>query len=183
MKHRTSMLLLTRAFGSPTSTRPTPSAHQRGPQLMTGKVPQRVGITDWIHPSSGVVLPKSEVTIAEVFQQQGYQTAYVGKWHLGEDDENLPTKHGFEWIKGVNRGGSPGSYYFPFKRSNGASTILNVPDFEDGRDSDYLTDVLTTKAIDFPQIPNERTSILHVPWTLFDSYTHPTASCIAREVS
>ena len=117
--------------------------------LMTGKVPQRVGITDWIHPSSGVVLPKSETTIAEAFQQQGYQTAYLGKWHLGEDDESLPTKHGFDWIKGVNRAGQPASYYFPFKRANGATTVHDVPDFEDGHDSDYLTDVLTTKAIDF----------------------------------
>lgn len=117
--------------------------------LMTGKVPQRVGITDWIHPSSGIALPKEEITLAETFQKQGYQTAYLGKWHLGEDDANLPTRHGFEWIKCVNRAGQPASYYFPFKRSNGSTTVYDVPDLEDAQETDYLTDVLTTKTIEF----------------------------------
>ncbi|WP_029246905.1 sulfatase [Schlesneria paludicola] len=117
--------------------------------LMTGKVPQRLGITDWIHPGSGIVLPPSETTLGEAFQQQGYQTAYLGKWHLGEDDASLPTKHGFEWIKGVNRGGSPGSYYFPFHQHVNKPSILDVPDFGSVDESSYLTDVLTTAAIEF----------------------------------
>ncbi|MGD9645195.1 MAG: sulfatase [Pirellulales bacterium] len=117
--------------------------------LMTGKVPQRLGITDWIHPASGVALPGSETTLAEAFQAGGYQTAYLGKWHLGETDADQPPRHGFEWIKGVNRAGQPGSYYFPFKRPNGDSKIWDVPDFADGNPSDYLTDVLTTGAIEF----------------------------------
>ena len=119
--------------------------------LMTGKVPQRLGITDWIHPGSGIVMPASETTLGEAFQHQGYQTAYLGKWHLGEDDANLPTKHGFEWIKGVNRGGSPGSYYFPFQQHINKNSILDVPDFGSADESAYLTDVLTTGAIEFLQ--------------------------------
>ncbi len=35
---------------------------------MTGKVPQRLGITDWIHPDSGVALKHDEQTLAEAFQ-------------------------------------------------------------------------------------------------------------------
>ena len=63
---------------------------------MTGKVPQRLGITDWIHPSSGIALSESEMTLGKVFQLHGYQTAYFGKWHLGYKDEYNPTKHGFD---------------------------------------------------------------------------------------
>jgi len=117
--------------------------------LMTGKVPQRVGITDWIHPSSGIALPGAEVTLGEAFQSQGYQTAYLGKWHLGEADTDQPTQHGFEWTQGVNRAGQPGSYYFPFQRPGGQATIWDVPDFESGKAGDYLTDVITTGAIAF----------------------------------
>lgn len=117
--------------------------------LMTGKVPQRVGITDWIRPETDVALPAAETTMAEAYQEHGYQTAYLGKWHLGEADADLPTKHGFEWIKGVNRGGAPGSYHFPYKRPGGELANWNVPDFENGKPGDYLTDVLTTEAIAF----------------------------------
>jgi arylsulfatase A len=116
--------------------------------LMTGKAPQRVGITDWIHPASGIALPAAEITLGEAFQSQGYQTAYLGKWHLGESDADQPATHGFEWIQGVNRAGQPGSYYFPY-RAGDKPSIWDVPDFEDGKEGDYLTDALTSRAIDF----------------------------------
>ena len=116
---------------------------------MTGKAPQRLGITDWIHPGTGIALPASETTLGEAFQQQGYRTAYFGKWHLGENDASLPTKHGFESIKGVNRAGHPASYYFPFKQYVNKASIADVPDFELAKETDYLTDLLTTATIDF----------------------------------
>ncbi len=117
--------------------------------LMTGKVPQRVGITDWIHPNTPVALPTAETTLAEAFRAHGYQTGYVGKWHLGERDADFPTQHGFEWTKGVNRAGSPGSYHFPYRRSAKQAGLADVPDFEGGKKGDYLTDALTTASIDF----------------------------------
>ena len=52
--------------------------------LLTGKAPQRVGITQWIHQPSDLHLPAKETTLAEAFQEAGYETGYIGKWHLGE---------------------------------------------------------------------------------------------------
>ena len=117
--------------------------------LMTGKVPQRLGITDWIHPASGVALPSRETTIAEAFQHAGYQTAYLGKWHLGENPEDQPTRHGFEWIRGVNRAGQPASYFPPYRSSSTNSTVWDVPDYDGVAPGTYLTDALTTSAIEF----------------------------------
>ena len=117
--------------------------------LMTGKVPQRLGITDWIHPNSGIALSHEEETLAEAFHGAGYQTGYCGKWHLGESDADLPIHHGFDWTRGVNRAGQPGSYYFPFRQSKDHSTVWDVPDFEDEPDETYLTDALTSGAIQF----------------------------------
>jgi arylsulfatase A len=117
--------------------------------LMTGKAPQRVGITDWIHPQSGIAIPPTETTLGEAFQTHGYQTAYVGKWHLGEADADHPTRHGFAWTLGVNRAGQPASYHFPYRRAEGTPTVWDVPDLADGQPGDYLTDVLTTKTIRF----------------------------------
>lgn len=122
--------------------------------LMTGKVPARLGITDWIHPGSGVAISPSETTLGEAFQSRGYRTGYVGKWHLGESDADHPSKHGFDWTKGVNRGGQPGSYHFPYRQAGAKPFLWDVPDFEDGKPGDYLTDVLTTAAIEFIEKPD-----------------------------
>ncbi|MCH2181257.1 MAG: sulfatase [Mariniblastus sp.] len=119
--------------------------------LMTGKVPQRVGITQWIPQPSNVHLPHAETTLAEAFQSAGYRTGYIGKWHLGEADHQQPLNHGFDWQRGVNRAGAPGSYFFPYRRKSNQQkkNYWDVPDFEDGQQGDYLTDHLTDAAIEF----------------------------------
>ena len=41
-------------------------------------------------------MPASEITIAELLQQQGYHTAHIGKWHLGRDNGMAPEDQGFD---------------------------------------------------------------------------------------
>lgn len=117
--------------------------------LMSGKAPQRVGITQWIHQPSDIHLPLSEVTIAEALAEGGYSTGYIGKWHLGEKDHQLPTGHGYQWMKSVNRAGQPASYFHPYKRKSKRGSFWDVPDLENGKEGDYLTDKITDHAIDF----------------------------------
>jgi arylsulfatase A-like enzyme len=72
--------------------------------LMTGCYPLRVGM----HKSSKgmfVLVPKDrkglhpdEITIAEVLKPKGYKTACIGKWHLGDQPEFLPTRQGFDCL-------------------------------------------------------------------------------------
>ncbi|MDP7301653.1 MAG: sulfatase-like hydrolase/transferase, partial [Pirellulaceae bacterium] len=75
--------------------------------IMTGCYSQRVGMhvnerDGWVlRPVSPYGLHPDEVTIAEVLKQQGYATAIVGKWHLGDQPEFLPTRQGFDWFFGV----------------------------------------------------------------------------------
>jgi uncharacterized sulfatase len=47
-------------------------------------------------PIGELGLPPSEITIAELLQQQGYYTAHVGKWHLGSVNGMVATKQGFD---------------------------------------------------------------------------------------
>ena len=121
--------------------------------LMTGKYPQRVGFTNWLNSyeesgpnSAASSLPASDITIGEAFQQAGYRTGYVGKWHLGPRYEAMPKQHGFDWQMASCRHGFPSSYFFPYK---GPYSEGDVPDLEDGQDGDYLTDILTDKGIGF----------------------------------
>ncbi len=118
--------------------------------LMTGKAPQRLGITQWIPQPSEKHLPLEEVTIAEALLEAGYKTGYIGKWHLGEKDAQMPDRQGFQWIRCVNRAGQPASYFHPFQRTAaGAGKYWDVPDLSHTKPGDYLTDKLTDFAIEF----------------------------------
>lgn len=70
--------------------------------LMTGCYPKRVlPIPSVLFPAASVGLNPQEVTIAEVLKTQGYATACVGKWHLGDQPEFLPTVQGFDSYFGI----------------------------------------------------------------------------------
>jgi arylsulfatase A len=68
--------------------------------LMTGCYPKRaLPIPHVLFPANDVGLAPSEITIAEVLKSAGYATCIVGKWHLGDQPEMLPTRQGFdEWF-------------------------------------------------------------------------------------
>ncbi len=70
--------------------------------LLTGRIPQRLGIDDWIKPGSGVHLKRSETTVAQLFRQAGYKTGLFGKLHTNsrlDGTEPTPTDYGFQsWL-------------------------------------------------------------------------------------
>ena len=129
--------------------------------LMTGKAPQRLGILDWIHQPSKIHLSLKETTIGEAFRAKGYKTGYIGKWHLGEKDDQLPDHQGFEWMKCVNHAGQPASYFFPYKKKSKRGTYWDVPDLQDGKKGDYLTDALTDKALGFIETNKDKPFFLY----------------------
>lgn len=75
--------------------------------LMTGCYPRRVGLHEdatghWVLiPRSRRGLHPNEITIAEILKRAGYATACIGKWHLGDQPEHLPTRHGFDHYFGL----------------------------------------------------------------------------------
>lgn len=76
--------------------------------FLTGLHSTQIGITDWISPKEaqeGLGLPPETVTWPEVLQRHGYATALIGKWHLGEQPQYHPTKHGYDRFVGFKAGG------------------------------------------------------------------------------
>lgn len=69
--------------------------------LMTGCYPQRLNFPGVLFPGDARGLDLDEVTIADVLKGQGYRTKIVGKWHLGDQTEFLPTNHGFDEYYGL----------------------------------------------------------------------------------
>jgi arylsulfatase A-like enzyme len=70
--------------------------------MMTGCYPKRVlPISGVLFPSAAVGLNPEETTVAEVLKKQGYLTTCIGKWHLGDQPEFLPTAQGFDSYFGI----------------------------------------------------------------------------------
>ena len=95
------------------------------------------------------VLESHHYTLAESLKDAGYTTCHIGKWHLGED----PRTQGMDYNVGGNVWGSPGSYFAPFRR----------PDLE-APEGEYLTDRLTSEALQFMQDHQEDPFFLYLPY-------------------
>src|SRR5688572_10299986 len=70
--------------------------------LMTGCYPKRaLPIPGVLFPAGAVGLNPAERTVAELLKEVGYRTACIGKWHLGDQPEFLPTRQGFDYYLGI----------------------------------------------------------------------------------
>lgn len=85
---------LTTAYAAPSCT-PSRAA------LLTGRYPRRSGLNQVLMPDAKTGIPASEITLAELLRGAGYDTAMVGKWHLGHTPGFLPTEHGFDEYFGL----------------------------------------------------------------------------------
>lgn len=96
------------------------------------------------------ILPEDKNMIKQ-FVNSGYNTSYVGKWHLGEGKSG-PKNFGFNHAYAAGKAGGIGSRFYPFnyKRNNGEKHKEQVVDLEvDGKEGDYASDMLTNATIDF----------------------------------
>ena len=143
--------------------------------IMTGKFPARLHMTTW-HENAGTATPNSkdkllppatignlpleESTIAEIFQESGYFTAHIGKWHLG-DAAHYPEAQGFDVNIGGTMWGAPDTYWSPFRGQKFQEQYRYIPNLmqessnDKNKEPSYLTDVLTDKAV---QIIKEKSS-------------------------
>ncbi|HJN13035.1 MAG TPA: sulfatase [Pirellulaceae bacterium] len=69
--------------------------------LMTGCYPPRVSLAFNHVPNARTGIGPNETTIAEMLGATGYATLHLGKWHLGDATEFLPTRHGFDEYFGL----------------------------------------------------------------------------------
>jgi arylsulfatase A-like enzyme len=67
--------------------------------LLTGRTPQHGGLSGNVGLEAEG-MPSSQVTIAEEFKRAGYNTAHIGKWHLGHHPETIPNGQGFDYSFG-----------------------------------------------------------------------------------
>ena len=121
----------------------TPICSPTRAALMTGRNPIRLGI------AYGVILPwdnngvhTDERFLPEAFLDMGYQTAMVGKWHLGHAQQTYhPNSRGFEHFYGHLH--TEVGYYPPFANQGGKDFQRNGVSIDD---EGYETDLLAEEA-------------------------------------
>lgn len=134
---------------------PTPYCAPSRATLLTGRFPLRHGIVRNPAPDAGindVGLSSDEITLGEVFQESGYSTKLIGKWHLGHKAEYFPVRHGFDEYYGI--------LYSNDMRP--VQIIENMDTVEYPVDQNLLTQKYTAKAIDFIKKNQEEPFFLHL---------------------
>ena len=114
---------------------------------ITGRYPARfrIGLEEpLIATNSKVGLEPNQQSIAALLKQSGYDTALIGKWHLGFRPEWGPNAHGFEEFFGILAGAGD---YFLHKNGLGQPDLYEnlTPVDRNG----YLTDLLTERAVNY----------------------------------
>lgn len=129
--------------------------------LLSGRYPQSVGVPELCNPEVRNGLPMlhldlNALTIPEALKQHGYTSMLAGKWHLGDEPEYWPRRHGFAEFWGSLLG-TP-RYWNPRKTYHNETPVE-----ADG----YFTDRITDQAVEF--ISENRGQ----PFFLFLSYNAP----------
>ncbi|WP_445215214.1 arylsulfatase [Bradyrhizobium sp. Pa8] len=102
--------------------------------FILGQEPFRTGLLTIGMPGDPHGIQDWMPTIADVMKTQGYATGQFGKNHLGDRDEHLPTKHGFDEFFGnlyhLNAEEEPEGYFYPkdpnFRKQYGPRGVLKA---------------------------------------------------------
>lgn len=104
--------------------------------ILTGRTPYRNGVWRWIPGGSMYHLRESEITIASLLKNRGYETCHAGKWHLNgkfnSDEQPQPDDHGYDhWLATQNNAApnhmNPTNYVRnrePVGRMEGPSAVI-----------------------------------------------------------
>ncbi len=119
--------------------------------LMTGRYPFRGYADNVIYPTYDTLSPFAqtrifnsiemgnncdgmlgdEITIAEVFQNAGYNTGAFGKWHLGDYGEYLPTNQGFDYFYGSHHVNDMAPFYHVSEENGEYEIVHGVEELRD----------------------------------------------------
>lgn len=119
----------------------TPLCSPSRASILTGVYPHTHGITDNTDRSAA---SHKLATFPQALQRAGYETAYLGKWHMGNDSSPRPGFDSWACLEGQ------GDSYDPALNADGK--VIKA--------KGYVTDVLTERAVDFLKRPRTKPFLL-----------------------
>ncbi len=135
--------------------------------LLTGRYPDLVGVPGVIrtHETNSWGYFKEDVpTLPEMLKKAGYQTALIGKWHLGLESPNIPNERGFDFFHGFL--GDMMDDYRTHLRHGENYMRLNQKEINP---EGHATDIFSDWAIDYFQEVKQK----DVPFFLYLAYNAP----------
>ncbi len=146
-------------------------------QLLTGCYGVRVSVPGVFGPSSRFGLHPQEFTIAERLKPLGYATMCIGKWHVGDQPDFLPTKQGFDHYFGI-------PYSNDMQRKSKAQGVPVVPLVRDAQVLELLDEEAqnriveryTAEALQFIRANRDQPFLLYLPHTAVHTPIHPGAA-------
>jgi len=129
--------------------------------LLTGCYPKRVDMHVNGQPYFKAVLTMrskkglnpEEITLADLLKTKGYTTACLGKWHLGHQQQFLPTNNGFDYFYG----------FVHYSKGDSLPLYQNGKIIRYLQSRDNITQDLTKQAIDFISENKDNPFFLYLP--------------------
>jgi arylsulfatase A len=145
-------------------------------QVLTGCYGARVSIPGVFFPGEKNGINKDEHTVAELLKDQGYATMCIGKWHLGDQPEFLPTRHGFDHYFGL-----PYSNDMLKKAKGGTQPVVpllrdeKIIELLTEQQQSGLTERYTDEAVKFISDNQKKPFFLYFPHTAIHTPIQPGA--------
>lgn len=146
----------------------SPSCSPTRAALLTGRPSDVVGV--WHTINGRNMMRADEITMADIFKENGYATGLFFKWHLGDNYPFRPKDRGFEyvaWIKGGGIGQLP-DYWD--NTNNHAKILVNdvlvdMTDEDDGVEGAFTTNFFFNRAFEFmdDNIKKEKPFFAYIP--------------------
>ena len=132
--------------------------------MLTGCLPNRVGILGALGPGSKIGIHDDETTLGEVVKKRGYATGAYGKWHLGHHPQFLPVRHGFDEYYGLPYSNDMWPYHptakFPPLPMIENDKIVNAN--VTAEDQTRLTSEYTQRAVSFIEKNQQRPFLVYL---------------------
>jgi len=130
--------------------------------ILTGQYAHNHGVVDNISK-----VPEGTIFFPQYLQEIGYETAFIGKWHMGETVESDEPRPGFDhWISFPGLG----HYHNPMMNINGKRI----------KHEGYITDLLTDYALDWMQQDHEKPFFLCLSHKAVHSLFKPAARHLGK---
>ena len=146
-------------------------------QLLTGCYGARISVPGVYGPGSKNGLNPAEFTIAERLKEHGYATLCVGKWHVGDQPDFLPTRQGFDHYLGLPY--SNDMQRIPLGQTENVVPLVRDEKVEEllkDADQSRLVERYTEEALGFIRAHQEKPFLLYFPHTAVHTPIAPGAA-------
>jgi arylsulfatase A len=124
--------------------------------VLTGRYPSRIGQFGVLTSFSSPIIPKTRLTVASLMKQNGYDTACIGKWHLGMDwgdtpknEKNIPV--GTRLVASPNVAGF--DYFYGYTHARNFGTLIEQDKVESNVEEVETQPRLAKKVVSYLENP------------------------------